>query len=50
MKEWRERRNRFFTKIDAVRRRNRRAKPQAIERDVAEAIQKVRARLRRRPA
>jgi prevent-host-death family protein len=50
LKEWRERRDRFFAKIDAVRRKSRKAKPQAIERDVAEATRKVRARLRRRPA
>ena len=50
LKEWRERRDRFFAKIDAARRKSRKAKPQAIERDVAEATRKVRARLRRRPA
>ena len=48
--EWRARRNRFFAKIDAVRRRSRRAKRRAIGRDVIEAIEKTRARLRRRPA
>ena len=50
LKEWRARRDRFFAKIDAVRRRSRKTKHQAIERDVIEAIEKTRARLRRRPA
>ena len=50
LKEWRARRDRFFAKIDAVRRRSRKAKRQAIGRDVVEAIEKTRARLRRRPA
>ena len=48
--EWRARRSRFFAKIDAVRRRSRKAKRQAIGRDVIEAIENTRARLRRRPA
>jgi len=50
LKEWRARRDRFFARIDAARRRSRRVKRQAIERDVIEAIEKTRARLRRRPA
>ena len=50
LKGWRERRGRFFVKIDAARRRSRKAKPQVFEQDVAEAIQKTRASLRRRPA
>ena len=50
LKEWRARRDRFFAKIDAVRRRSRKAKRQAIGRDVVDAIEKTRARLRRRPA
>jgi prevent-host-death family protein len=50
LKEWRARRDGFFAKIDAVRRRSRKAKRRVIERDVAEAIEKTRARLRRRPA
>ena len=50
LKEWRERRDRFFATIDAVRRKTRKVKPEIIERDVAEAVRKVRARSRRRPA
>ena len=50
LKEWRARRDRFFAKIDAVRRRSRKAKRQAIGLDVVDAIEKTRARSRRRPA
>ena len=50
LKEWRARRDRFFARIDAVHRRSRKTKRQTIERDVSEAIEKTRARLRRRPA
>lgn len=50
LKEWRERRDRFFATIDVVRRKTRKVKPEIIERDVAEAVRKVRARSRRRPA
>ena len=41
LKEWRARRDRFFAKIDAVRRRSPRAKSRAIARDVADAIGRV---------
>jgi antitoxin (DNA-binding transcriptional repressor) of toxin-antitoxin stability system len=50
LKEWRARRDRFFAKIDAVRRRRPRATSRSIARDVAEAIQKTRGNSRRRPA
>lgn len=50
LKEWRARRDRFFAKIDAVRRKSSKTKSRAIARDVAEAIEKTRASLRRRPA
>lgn len=42
LKEWRARRDRFFARIDAVRRKSRRAASRAIARDVAEAIAKTR--------
>jgi hypothetical protein len=42
-------RDRFFAKIDAVRRRSPRAKSRTIVRDVAEAIEKTRGKSRRRP-
>jgi prevent-host-death family protein len=48
LKEWRARRDSFFAKIDAVRRKSRTAKRRVIERDVTEAIEKTRARARRR--
>ena len=50
LKEWRARRDRFFAKIDAVRRRRPRATSRAIGRDVAEAIERTRGTSRRRPA
>ena len=50
LKAWRARRDRFFAKIDTVRRRSPRAKSRAIARDVAEAIEKTRGDSRRRPA
>jgi prevent-host-death family protein len=50
LKEWRARRDSFFAKIDAVRRRSRKAKRRVIGREVTEAIEKTRARVRRRPA
>ena len=50
MKEWRARRDRFFGKIDAVRRKSPGTKSRAIARDVADAIKKTRESSRRRPA
>jgi antitoxin (DNA-binding transcriptional repressor) of toxin-antitoxin stability system len=50
LKEWRARRDRFFAKIDAVRRRRPLATSRAIGRDVAEAIERTRRTSRRRPA
>ena len=50
LKEWRARRDRFFAKIDAVRRKNPRTASRVIARDVAEAIAKTRGSSRRRPA
>lgn len=50
LKEWRARRDRFFAKIDAVRRKSPGAKSRAIGRDVAEAIKETRETSRRRPA
>jgi antitoxin (DNA-binding transcriptional repressor) of toxin-antitoxin stability system len=49
LKEWRARRDRFFAKIDAVRRRRPLATPRAIGRDVAEAIERTRGTSCRRP-
>ena len=50
LKEWRARRDRFFAKIDAVRRKSSRTASRAIARDVAEAVAKTRGSSRRRPA
>ena len=50
LKEWRARRDRFFRKIDAVRRRSPRVTARVTVRDVAEAIKKTRESSRRRPA
>jgi prevent-host-death family protein len=50
LKEWRARRDRFFARIDASRRRSRKARPQTIAREVAEAVETTRASVRRRPA
>ena len=50
MKERRAQRDRFFAKIDAVRRKSPGTKSRAIARDVADAIKKTRESSRRRPA
>lgn len=45
-----KRRERFFTMIEEVQKRNKRVKPEVIEREVREAIRAVRAKARRRKA
>ena len=48
LKEWQERRARFFGMVDELRRKGKKRKPSVVERDVADAVRAVRARPRRR--
>jgi prevent-host-death family protein len=48
LKEWQERRERFFEMVHDLRREGRKTKPAAVEREVAAAVRAVRARARRR--
>lgn len=48
LKEWQERRSRFFDLLDALGRKGRAVKPAVIEREVAAAVHAVRAKARRR--
>jgi prevent-host-death family protein len=48
LKEWRERRTRFFGMVDALRSKGKKLKPEDIEREVADAVRAVRAKARRR--
>lgn len=48
LKEWQERRARFFGMVDELRSKGKKLKPKVIEREVADAVRAVRARSRRR--
>ena len=48
LKEWQERRARFFSLVDELRSKGKKRKPSAVERDVADAVRAVRAKPRRR--
>jgi len=48
LKEWQERRTRFFGMVDALRSKGKKLKPEVVEREVADAIRAVRAKARRR--
>jgi hypothetical protein len=48
LKEWRERRARFFGMVDDLRSKGKKMKPEVVEREVADAIRAVRAKARRR--
>jgi prevent-host-death family protein len=48
LKEWQARRERFLGVIDELGQKTRKVKPEVIEREVAEALQAVRASARRR--
>jgi len=45
---WQERRARFFGMVDELRRKGKKLKPEAVEREVAGAVRAVRAKARRR--
>jgi prevent-host-death family protein len=44
LQQWQKRRERFFGMVDELRKKNKRVKPDVIEREVAEAVQAVRAK------
>ena len=48
LKEWRERRTRFFGMVDELRSKGKKLKPEVVEREVADAVRAVRTRSRRR--
>jgi prevent-host-death family protein len=48
LKEWQERRERFFEMVHDLRSKGRKIKPAVVEREVADAVRAVRARARRR--
>ena len=48
LKEWQERRARFFGMVDDLRSKGKKVKPEVVEREVADAVRAVRARARRR--
>jgi prevent-host-death family protein len=48
LKEWQERRARFFGMVDDLRSKGKKMKPEVVEREVADAIRAVRAKARRR--
>lgn len=48
LEEWQKRRERFFGMVEEVRQRNKKVKPQVVEREVQEAVRAVRAKARRR--
>lgn len=48
LKEWRERRARFFGMVDELRSKSKKLKPEVVEREVADAVRAVRTRSRRR--
>lgn len=48
LKEWQDRRARFFGMVDELRSKGKKRKPSTVERDVADAVRAVRARPRRR--
>ena len=50
LEEWQKRRDRFFGMIEGLWRKNKRVKPEAIEREVEEAIRAVRTKAARRKA
>jgi len=41
---WQERRARFFGMVDELRRKGKKLKPEAVEREVADAVRAVRAK------
>ena len=47
LEQWRERREAFFNKIEAIRERNKGVRSEVIEREVQEALTSVRAAKRR---
>lgn len=48
LKEWQERRARFFGMVAELRRKGKKLKPGVVEREVADAVRAVRSRPRRR--
>ena len=44
LKEWQERRARFFGMVDELRRKGKKLEPEAVEREVADAVHAVRAK------
>ena len=48
LKEWQERRARFFGMVDELRSKGKKLKPKVVEREVADAVRAVRAKARRR--
>lgn len=50
LKEWRERRARFFGMVEELRQKTKGVKPAVIEREVREAVRAVRAKTPRRKA
>lgn len=48
LEDWQKRRGRFFGMVEDVWKRNKGEKPEAIEQDVAKAVQTVRAKKPRR--
>ena len=47
LEDWQRRRKRFFGMVQALWQRNKKAKPEVIEREVQEAVRAVRAKARR---
>jgi len=50
LEEWQKRRKRFFGMVDELWKKNKKVKPEVIEREVAEALRAVRAKATRRKA
>ena len=50
LEEWQKRRDRFFGMIEGLWRKNKRVKPETIEREVEQAIRAVRTKAARRKA
>lgn len=48
LKEWQERRARFFGMVDDLRSKGKKMKPEVVQREVSEAVRAVRGRARRR--
>ena len=50
LEEWQKRRARFFGMVEELWKKNKRVKPEVIEREVQEAVRAVRAKVTRRKA